>query len=127
MLKVLDFLFDDKLKAEIEETKENHDKLMLKLNVIRKVFMFKSKDDMIRLIDSLMITCQGSNGIDETKICQELITAVQNDQKSMGDIKRTNKKEGIEIQLRDQEEAEFWKSQGEVLNDVQKSNWKQLN
>ncbi len=29
LLKVLDFLFDDKLKAEIEETKENHDKLML--------------------------------------------------------------------------------------------------
>ena len=51
MLKTLDFLFDDKLKAEIEETKENCDKLTLKLNVIRKVFMFKSKDEMLRLID----------------------------------------------------------------------------
>ncbi len=57
MLWVLDFLFDDKLKAEIDETKENHDKLMLKLNVIRKVFMFKSKDEMLKLIDSLMVSC----------------------------------------------------------------------
>jgi hypothetical protein len=51
MLVVLDFLFDDKLKAEIEETKEKHDKLMLKLNVLRKVFIINTKDDMIRLID----------------------------------------------------------------------------
>lgn len=57
MLKVLDFLFDDKLKAEIEETKENHDKLTLKLNVIRKVFMFKSKDEILWLIDQLMLSC----------------------------------------------------------------------
>ncbi len=76
MLVVLDFLFDDKLKAEIEDTKEKHDKLMLKLNVLRKVFMFNTKDDMIWFIDQLMNSCQGENGIDETKICEELINAV---------------------------------------------------
>lgn len=38
LLNALDFLFDDKLKSEIEEAKESHDKLMLKLNVLRKIF-----------------------------------------------------------------------------------------
>jgi hypothetical protein len=42
---------------------------MLKLNVIRKVFMFKSKDEMLKLIDWLMETCKDENGFDDTKIC----------------------------------------------------------
>ncbi len=73
---MIDFLFDDKLKAEIDETKDSHDRLMLRLNVLRKVFGIKSKEDMLRLVDQLMICCQGDNGIDETKICEELIKAV---------------------------------------------------
>jgi hypothetical protein len=77
LLKVLDFLFDDKLKAEIEETKESNDKLMLRLNVLRKVFLIKSKEDMVRLVDQLMESCKTDQGFDETKICEELINAVQ--------------------------------------------------
>ncbi len=40
--------------------------------------MFKSKDEMLKLIDWLMETCKDENGFDDTKICQELISAVQN-------------------------------------------------
>ena len=48
-----------------------------------------------------METCIDENGFDDTKICQELISAVQNSQKSTEDIRRTNKKEGADTQIKD--------------------------
>lgn len=55
-----------------------------------------------------MISCKDNNGFDDTKICQELIMAVQEGQKYSDNSKKTNKKEGQEITVKDQEDIEFW-------------------
>lgn len=85
----MDFLFDDKLKSEIEESKEIEDKLTLKLNVIRKVFMFQSKEELIRLIDHLMTSFKNDSDFDEGRICEEFINAVQNKPSSSADLQKS--------------------------------------
>lgn len=50
MLIELDFLLDDKVTAEMQNEVNPKERLLIKLNVLRKVLAVKDESEMIRLI-----------------------------------------------------------------------------
>ena len=74
MLIELDFLLDDKVTAEMQNEANPKERLLIKLNVLRKVLAVKDESEMIRLIMNIYQNARKSpeqRQLDESGIVEE--------------------------------------------------------
>lgn len=120
MLQQIDFLFDDKVKDEIQQAPSAEEQMLLKLNVIRKVLNFRNAKDVNDFLIKIHLNCFS---FEENQFNQEQI--VGSIYKYLKEIKSKDSipKQSVngsftEHQLdASSQEKSFWQQMGNVLDE----------
>lgn len=131
VLKETEFLLDDKIRSEIEALSSEEEKLLTKMNIIRKVFVISSQTDLNEVLLKLHLHCLDNEcqNYNPSKVITTLSKLVEGlkmksnhkDSRDSVFLQKNQEKEKAK-----NEELRFWKESSSVLQETDLAVWKEM-